>query len=305
MNSSIRFAPVAIAISVTALAAACDKNDPQPQTAQNAYNQQGQYPQGQQGQYPQGQDPQGQYPQGQYPQGQYPQGQYPQGQYPQGQYPQGQYPQGQYPQQQYPQGQYPQQPQPTQTAPAGTQTAPASTIPGLPGFQLPQLPGFPTPGGSSTAPQGGGTAPQGGGAPGGSTGAATPMDPTLATVATGPLFLLAQTDAQGMNKEGAVVAGNFQNGQTLESSFQLNPGKCYTVLAVGAGITEMDVSIVLATSIPGMSSVLAQDSGSGATASLGGKGNCYKWSAPLAAPAKWVMKARTGQGIAAGQLYSK
>ena len=291
MNSSIRFAPVAIAISVTALAAACDKNDPQPQTAQNAYNQQGQYPQGQ---YPQGQ--QGQYPQGQYPQGQYPQGQQ--------QYPQGQYPQGQYPQQQYPQGQYPQQqPYPSQTAPAPTQTAPASTIPGLPGFQMPQLPGFPSPGGSSTAPQGGQPAP--GGQPGASTGAATPIDPTLASAATGPLFLLAQTDAQGMNKEGAVVAGNFQNGQTLESSFQLNPGKCYTVLAVGAGITEMDVSIVLATSIPGMSSVLAQDSGSGATASLGGKGNCYKWSAPLAAPAKWVMKARTGQGVAAGQLYSK
>ena len=108
-----------------------------------------------------------------------------------------------------------------------------------------------------------------------------------------------------MTKEGPVVAGNFQNGQTLEQSIQLNPGKCYTVLAVGVGITEMDVSLVLATPLPGMSPILAQDSSSGATATLGGKGNCYKWSAPLATPAKFVMKARTGAGVAAGQLYVK
>ena len=63
--------------------------------------------------------------------------------------------------------------------------------------------------------------------------------------------------------------------------------------------------VVLATALPGMSPVLAQDSSTGATASLGGKGNCYKWSAPLAAPAKFVMTARAGQGVAAGQLYSK
>jgi hypothetical protein len=281
---SIRFVPAAVALALVALAAGCEDSSQPPQTAQN---QQGQYPQGQQ-----------QYPQGQYPQGQQ---QYPQGQYPQGQQ---QYPQGQYPQQQYPQGQYPQQqpqPYPSQTAPAPTQTAPASTVPGIPGLPLPQFP-FPSPGGSAPAPSG--TSP--GPAPGGqATGAATPIDPTLASAATGPLFFLAQTDAPGMTKEGPVVAGNFQQGQSLEAQIQLSPGKCYTVLAVGVGITEMDVSLVLATPLPGMSPVLAQDSSTGATASLGGKGNCYKWSAPLASPAKFVMVARAGQGVAAGQLYVK
>jgi len=294
LNRSIRFVPAAAAILVTAFAAGCEnKNDPPPQTAANQYQQQG---------YPQQGYPQQGYPQQGYPQQGYPQQGQPQQGYPQQGYPQQGYPQQGYPQQGYPQqGQPQQQPYPSQTAPAPTQTAPASTVPGLPGFTLPSIPGLPSPGG--TAPQQGGSSP----APqqGSNTGAATPIDPMLASTATGPLFLLAQTDAQGMAKEGPVVAGNFQAGQTLEASIQLNPGKCYTVLAVGVGITEMDITLVLATPLPGMSPVLAQDSGTGATASLGGKGNCYKWSAPLATPAKWVMKARTGQGIAAGQLYVK
>ncbi|MBK8259462.1 MAG: hypothetical protein IPK82_43250 [Polyangiaceae bacterium] len=285
----MRFAPAAAALTLVALAAGCDnKNDPPPQTAQN-----------QQGQYPQQGYPQQGYPQQGYPQQGYPQQGYPQQGYPQQGYPQQGYPQ-QYPQQP---GQYPQtQPYPSQTAPAPTQTAPASTVPGLPGIALPQFPfpgTQPAPGGSQ--PQPGQPAPQGGQ----STGAATPIDPTLASAATGPLFLLSQTEAPGMQKEGPVVAGNFQQGQSLEQQIQLSPGKCYTVLAVGVGISEMDVSLVLATPLPGMSPVLAQDSSTGATASLGGKGNCYKWSAPLATPAKFVMVARAGQGIAAGQLYVK
>jgi hypothetical protein len=280
LNRSIRLVTAAAALSLVAIAAGCDnKNDQPPQTAANQ-------------QYPNQQYPNQQYPNQQYPNQQYPNQQYPNQQYPQQQYPQGQYPQGQYPQQ---------QPYPSQTAPQPTTTAPASTVPGLPGFQLPQIPGFPAPGGSSTAPGGTSPAPQGGQA----TGAATPIDPTLASAATGPLFLLAQSEAPGMAKEGPIVAGNFQQGQSLEQSIQLAPGKCYTVLAVGVGIQEMDVSLVLATPLPGMSPVLAQDSSTGATASLGGKGNCYKYPAPLAAPAKFVMVARTGQGMAAGQLYVK
>ena len=288
MIRSIRLAPAAAALALVALAAGCeDKNTPPPNTAQNQqYPQQGYPQQGQPG-----------YGQPGYPQQGYPQQGYPQQGYPQ---------QGQpgYPQQGYPQ-QNP-QPVPSQTAPAPGGTAPASTAPGFPTLPgLPPFPGFPAPSGSAPAPSG--SAPGPGPAPSGgaSTGAATPIDPTLAAAATGPLFLLAQTEAQGMTKEGPVVAGNFQQGQSLEQAIQLNPGKCYTVLAVGVGITEMDVSLVMATPLPGMSPVLAQDSSTGATASLGGKGNCYKWSAPLATPAKFVMKARTGQGVAAGQLYVK
>ena len=78
-----------------------------------------------------------------------------------------------------------------------------------------------------------------------------------------------------------------------------------TVLAVGAGIQEVDITMVASTPLPGMSPVLAQDSGSGSNASLGGKGQCFKWGAPFGINAKFVVKATRGAGIAAAQLYSK
>ncbi|MDI1446248.1 hypothetical protein [Polyangium sp. 6x1] len=263
-----------------ALATGCEKSDDS-QPAQTAANQQ-------QNPYQQQQYPQGQYPQGQYPQGQYPQGQYPQGQYPQGQYPQGQYPQGQYPQQQpYPQQQ---QPAPQQPAPQGTTTAPG-------GFQFPSIPGFPAPGGTTTT--GGGTTQT-------STGAqAQRIDPNLAGAATLPLTAFAQQSAPGMQRDGNVAAGNFSEGSILEEPVNLQPGKCYTVLAVGAGPSEVDIQLVATTPVPGMNPVLAQDSGSGQQASLGGGGNCYKWPWPMAGQAKYVIKATRGAGVIAAQLYSK
>jgi hypothetical protein len=83
------------------------------------------------------------------------------------------------------------------------------------------------------------------------------------------------------------------------------PGKCYTVLAVGVGVQEVDISLVAVTPIPQASGVLAQDQGSGASSSLGGRGNCFKWSFPVGINAKYVIKATRGQGLIASQLYSK
>ena len=48
-----------------------------------------------------------------------------------------------------------------------------------------------------------------------------------------------------------------------------------------------------------------QDQGSGASSSLGGRGNCFKWSFPVGINAKYVIKATRGQGVIASQLYSK
>ncbi len=240
--------------------------------------------------------------------GQYGQ-QYPQqpGQYPQqpGQYPQqpGQYPQqpGQYPQQPgqpYPQQPYPQQPQqPGQPAPQQPPAGqPQSPIPGLP---------FPFPGWPGT--DGGGTAQPGqpGQPAGGGGGAAQPIDPNLASVATVPLMQLQQQHAPGMAKEGGVLAGNFQAGQSLEQGFQLQPNKCYTVIATSAGIQELDAKIIIMTPLPGQPPVLAQDSMSGATAVVGPSGNCFRWGFPVGANAKVVITATAGAGVAASQLYVK
>ena len=108
-----------------------------------------------------------------------------------------------------------------------------------------------------------------------------------------------------MMPEGPTIAGQFAEGQTLEQPVQLLPGKCYTVLAVGAGIQEMDIQLIAVTPLPNIAGPLAQDTGGGASASLGGRGNCFKWTWPVGINAKYVLRATRGQGIAAGQFYVK
>lgn len=168
----------------------------------------------------------------------------------------------------------PQQPQPTPSASGG----------------LPQIPGFPT------TPSSGG---------GGATGTAQVIDPNLAALATAPLAVFANSEAPGMAKEGPTVAGNFQAGQTLESTFSFQPGKCYTVLAVGAGITEIDIEMQYVTPIPGLNPQIGKDSQKGSQASIGGKGNCLKPLSPFPTNAKFIVRATSGAGVAAAQLYVK
>jgi hypothetical protein len=108
-----------------------------------------------------------------------------------------------------------------------------------------------------------------------------------------------------MTKEGPVIAGNFQTGQTIESAFSFQPGKCYTVVAVGAGITELDIEMQYVTPIPGINPSIGKDGQRGAQASIGGKGNCLKPLSPFPTNAKFIVRASAGAGVAAAQLYSK
>ncbi len=192
----------------------------------------------------------------------------------QGQYPQqpGAYPQqpGAYPQQP---GAYPQPGQDPNAQPSG-------------GLQIPGLPGQAPASGAS-----GGTAQQ--------------IDPNLAQLAVAPLTMFANTEAPGMAKEGPTLAGNFQEGQTLEGAFTFQPGKCYTVLAVGAGIQNIDIEMQYVTPIPGLAPSIGKDSQTGAQASIGGKGNCLKPLSPIPANAKFIVRAAKGAGVAAAQLYVK
>ncbi len=154
------------------------------------------------------------------------------------------------------------------------------------------IPGFPPLG----APSGGG----------GSGGSAQPIDPNLAAAATVPLMAFGNSEAAGMQREGNIVAGHFQEGQSLEQAFTIQPGKCYTVLSVGVGIQEVDITMVAVTPIPGQSPQLGRDSATGPQASLGGRGNCIKLAMmPFAVQAKYIVTAVRGAGIAATQLYVK
>jgi hypothetical protein len=198
---------------------------------------------------------------------QYAAGQY--GQQPSGQY--GQQPTGQYGQQ--PSGQYGQQP-----AGQYQQPAPAATTPAQPG--IPSLPGQAA----------------------SSTGAATPLP--MAAMLTPGLQAIAASDAQGMAADGQSFAGQFQEGQTLEQPLNIQPGKCYTVVAMGAGIQQLDIQLV-AQQAPLPAVVLAQSNTTGAQASLGGKGQCFRNPLPIAGPGKVILKATKGAGLAAAQVYIK
>lgn len=183
---------------------------------------------------------------------------------------QGQYgAQGQYG---YPSGQYGQQPQQPQ------QQQPTQPMPQQQPQQQPQ---------------------SGGG------GQATPIPPAMAAAATPVMQGMAMTEVPGMQPDGPTFAGQFSQGQVLEQPFNIQPGKCYSIVAVGIGITELDVMIQVQPVPAFPAQTIAQDNTSGAQAVLGGKGNCFKNPLPVGGPAKVVMKATGGSGMAIGQLYSK
>jgi hypothetical protein len=134
---------------------------------------------------------------------------------------------------------------------------------------------------------------------------ASPLDPTAAQAATQLIAPLgAQNAPAGAKPLGSAVAGNFQQGQTLESQFQMTPGKCYTVVGVGLPpVANLDLALVPVL-LPGMPApTLAVDNTVAATSVIGAKADCIK--AVLAAPVKLVMTVSQGSGVAAAQVFEK
>ena len=218
---------------------------------------------------------------------------YPQPGYQQpGAYPQPGYPQpGAYPQP-YPQPGAQPQPYPQPYPQPGAQPAPQPQ-PG--GFPFP-IPGLPQP---QPAPQPGTQpAPQPAPQPSGNQAQVLPAP-------SGPLNaafnVFAQQEMAGMTPITDVIAGNFQQGQVLEQTFQMQPGKCYGAVASGAGVQEMHITFVMLQPIPGVQNpVLAEDKRTGSNASIK---PCYTWQIPVGANVKVIYEARSGSGLAAGRVY--
>jgi hypothetical protein len=161
---------------------------------------------------------------------------------------------------------------------------------------------YPPPTATTTMPP-----PGAAGSPGAASTSCQAVDPAAAT-AVQPLItaLAAQDVPAGAKPVGSVLACNFQQGQTLQGSVQMQPGKCYTV--VGAGVptvTQLDLQLVAQTPIPGMAPVIAQSNTTGSQAVIGKKPDCYKWAWPVGAPVNVIVKATAGSGYAAAQVYEK
>jgi hypothetical protein len=138
-------------------------------------------------------------------------------------------------------------------------------------------------------------------------GRAQVIDPAAATVVQPLINQLAKSfTVAGAKPVGSPLVGNFLTGQTLEGQVQLQPQKCYTIVATGlAPISELNVQLVATTLLANVTPVLAADSDTGPTAVIGKKPNCYRWPFPLPAAAKVVLQVVTGSGLAAVQVYEK
>jgi len=134
-----------------------------------------------------------------------------------------------------------------------------------------------------------------------------PVAKEATELSEGPLTQCAERDAAGMAMEGDLIASKLAPGQVLEQEFRLQPGRCYTLIAVGgAGIQELDASFETLGPVRGKSTVLAADALTGTTAVVGGGAACFVWQADLnATPAKFVLRVRSGDGVVVSQLYAR
>lgn len=135
-------------------------------------------------------------------------------------------------------------------------------------------------------------------------GTATAISPMLTVMASPILKEMAAKETAGMHAEGPVIAAQFQDGQYFEHPFQVQPGKCYAVVGVGIGISELDFELVLQQP-PAPEWVAAVDQTKGPQAVLGGNGKCVKNPFPIGAPAKLRIRASGGNGAVAAQIYSR
>jgi hypothetical protein len=171
-------------------------------------------------------------------------------------------------------------------APANT-AAPAPTTPGA--APVATTPGAPAP---VVTAQAGPTA--------------TPLDPAAAAAATQAINLLSPQSAPGAKPVGSAIAGQFQQGQSLEGQVQMQPNKCYTIVGVGLPpVQNLDIQLAPFVAMPGLPAmVLAADQTVGPNAVIGEKAGCYK-SGPIAVPMKVIVTVSQGSGVAAVQVYEK
>ena len=144
-------------------------------------------------------------------------------------------------------------------------------------------------------------------------GSAQSVDANLASAATQVLATLAKKNAPNSIAEGQPLAGNFHAGQTLEGSFNLQPGKCYSVVGASLGPgSVLDAQIVITTLLPGLqfgaNSAKGKPSATGSDVVLGGTSagsKCVSTASLLPLTAKYVVTMAKGQGMAAAQLFVK
>jgi hypothetical protein len=148
-------------------------------------------------------------------------------------------------------------------------------------------------------------------APLATTGCASPIAPIDVSAAqpiTAALLpLAAQKAMPGAKPVGGVVAAQFQQGQCLQTTITMSPGKCYSVVGTAVPtVQNLDLSLVPAVAIPGVPEVVAaSDNTVAANAVVGEAPNCFKWALPMSGTMKLIVSVPAGQGLAGVQVFEK
>ncbi|MDB4936005.1 MAG: hypothetical protein JWP87_2977 [Labilithrix sp.] len=157
-----------------------------------------------------------------------------------------------------------------------------------------------------TAPQPTGPAPTAAPAPTTGTGPATAIPPMAAAIVQPVLVSMGQAEAQGASPDGSPFAGQFAAGQTLEQTINIKGNGCYTIVGASVGIQQLDIVLVVQPTPLMQPITVAQSSGAGPNATVGGKATgCWRNPTPLAGTGKVILRATSGQGLAAAQVFSK
>ncbi len=106
-----------------------------------------------------------------------------------------------------------------------------------------------------------------------------------------------------MRPDGEDFAAQFNTGQLLEHPFEILPGRCYGVVAVAAGITDLELTMVLGE--PPVDHIMGSDALKGPQAVIGPSGKCISNPLPAPAMAKIVVTAVSGAGTVIARIYSK
>ena len=134
-----------------------------------------------------------------------------------------------------------------------------------------------------------------------------PVAKEATALSEGPLTQSAARDAAGTQMEGDLIASKLAPGQVLEQEFRLQPGRCYTLVAVGGdGVRELDATFETFGPARSNTEVLASDTSTGTSAVVGGGGTCFPWAPEATAlAAKFVLRVRDGSGVVVSQLYAR
>lgn len=110
--------------------------------------------------------------------------------------------------------------------------------------------------------------------------------------------------------DGPTIVMRVAESSQIAFAVNLEPAHCYAVYAVGGdSVVELDAQIAIdpTASPPGLSGIgaltVAQDSDTGAVATIGFGGNCFKASPPIPIPAVLHVIPTSGSGLVAVQLF--